>query len=64
MHIYLKSYIIMNTFLKYLGVIFVLLGVCCLGVYEVVPENMLLAGALLLEFIGILTFILINRFAD
>ncbi|MBQ1874295.1 MAG: hypothetical protein II144_01200 [Paludibacteraceae bacterium] len=54
----------MNTFLKYLGVIFVLLGVCCLGVYEVVPENMLLAGSLLLELIGILTFIFINRFAD
>ena len=54
----------MNTFLKYLGVIFVLLGVCCLGVYEVIPSNLILAGSLVLEFIGIITFILVNRFAD
>ncbi|MBR6018554.1 MAG: hypothetical protein IK073_08040 [Paludibacteraceae bacterium] len=54
----------MNNFLKYLGVIFVLLGVCCLGVYEVLPENLLLAGALVLELIGILSFILINRKLD
>ncbi|MBQ2541183.1 MAG: hypothetical protein II551_06020 [Paludibacteraceae bacterium] len=54
----------MNYLKKYLGVILVLLGVCCLGVYEAVPANGLLVGALVLELIGILTFILINRFAD
>jgi hypothetical protein len=54
----------MNNFLKYLGVIIVLLGVACLGVYEAHPSNMLLLGSLVLEFVGILTFILINRFAD
>ena len=54
----------MNNFLKYLGVIIVLLGVACLGAYEVHPSNMLLLGALVLEFAGILAFILINRFAD
>lgn len=54
----------MNNFLKYLGVIIVLLGVACLGVYEAHPSNMLLLGSLVLEFVGILTFILINRFVD
>ena len=54
----------MNNFLKYLGVIIMLLGVCCLGVYEVIPSNWLLLGAMVLEFAGILCFILINRFAD
>lgn len=54
----------MNNFLKYLGVIIVLLGVACLGVYEVHPSNMLLLGSLVLEFAGILAFILINRFVD
>jgi hypothetical protein len=54
----------MNNFLKYLGVIIVLLGVACLGAYEAYPSNMLLLGSLVLEFVGILTFILINRFVD
>ena len=61
---YLKSITIMNNFLKYLGVIIVLLGVACLGAYEAYPSNMLLLGSLVLEFVGILTFILINRFVD
>ncbi len=51
----------MNTFLKYLGVALVLAGVCLLVVYEFVPTNILLVAALVLEFCGILAYILINR---
>ncbi|MBQ7631978.1 MAG: hypothetical protein IJS82_04385 [Paludibacteraceae bacterium] len=55
----------MNTFLKYLGVILLLLGVVCLVVYKyALPVNGLLVTSLVLEFAGILSYILINRKLD
>lgn len=52
----------MNTFLKYLGVILVLCGVVCLAVYAFVEQsNWLLAGAMALEVVGILSYIFINK---
>ena len=55
----------MNNFLKYLGAIIVLLGVVCLAVYHwAAPLNSLLVTALVLEFVGILTFIILNRHLD
>ena len=47
----------MNTFLKNLGAILVLLGVACLAVYYFsLPENYLLVTALALEVVGIATY--------
>ncbi len=44
------------------GVILVLIGVVCLVVYHFKPvSNILLALGLVLEFIGILAFIFLNR---
>lgn len=55
----------MNTFLKYLGPIFVLAGVVCLAVYYFsTPENALLATALGLEVAGILAHIVINKYIE
>ena len=55
----------MNTFIKYLGAIIVLLGVACLAVYHwAAPLNLLLVLSLVLEFAGILTFILVNRHVE
>ena len=55
----------MNNLLKILGVILVLIGVVCLVVYRfALPQNWLLVVALVLEFIGILSYILINRKLD
>ena len=53
----------MNSFIKkYAGVILVLLGVLCLVVYYFAPvSNILLALGLVLEVIGILAFIFLNR---
>ncbi|MBO5618993.1 MAG: hypothetical protein J5902_03310 [Paludibacteraceae bacterium] len=52
----------MKGFLKYLGVILLLLGVVCLVVYKyALPENALLVSGLALEVIGILAYILINK---
>ena len=52
----------MNTLLKNLGAILVLLGVICLAVYYFgVPENALLVASMGLEVAGILAYILINR---
>ena len=50
--------------MKDLGIILILLGVVCLIVYAcALPANGLLVTALLLEFIGIVSYILMNRFA-
>ena len=50
--------------MKDLGIILILLGVICLIVYATaVPANGLLVGALVLEFIGIVAYVLLNRFA-
>lgn len=52
----------MKTFLKYLGAILVLCGVVCLAVYALVlPSNWLLACAMALEVVGILSYIIINK---
>lgn len=52
----------MKTFLKYLGAILVLCGVVCLAVYAfVLPSNWLLACAMVLEVVGILSYIIINK---
>jgi len=53
----------MNTLLKYLGIILVLLGVLCLAIYFMgVQENALLITALALELVGVISFIVVNRF--
>ena len=52
----------MNTLLKNLGAILVLLGVVCLAVYYFgVQVNALLVASMVLEVAGILSYILINR---
>ena len=52
----------MNTFLKSLGAILVLLGVVCLAVYFFgVQENILLAIGLVLEIGGLFAHIFINK---
>ena len=51
-----------ETLKKYAGVILVLLGVLCLVVYYFKPiSNILLAASLVLEVLGILAFIFLNR---
>ena len=55
----------MNSFLKYLGVILLLLGVVCLVVYKyALPTNGLLIASMVLEVVGILAFIFINKKAE
>ena len=55
----------MKNLLKYLGVILLLLGVVCLVCYKfVLPENSLLITAMVLEVVGILSFIFINKKLD
>ena len=55
----------MNTLLKNLGLIIFLCGVICLCVYYFgVPSNGLLAASLVLEFVGILTYIILNKRLD
>ena len=55
----------MNTFLKNVGVIFVLLGVACIVLYRfALPQNWLLVCALVLEVAGILGYIVANRKLD
>ncbi|MCQ2334236.1 MAG: hypothetical protein MJZ89_00185 [Paludibacteraceae bacterium] len=52
----------MKNLFQYLGVILVLCGVVCLVVYYfAVPSNGLLAASLVLEFVGILAYIFINK---
>ena len=52
----------MNSALKYLGVVLLLLGVLCLVIYKyAVPENWLLILAMVLEVAGIFAYIFINK---
>ena len=52
----------MKTFLKYLGALLVLCGVICLAIYYfAAPTNTLLWLSLVLEFVGILSYIIINK---
>ena len=55
----------MKTFLKYLGAILVLCGVVCLAVYAFAKQtNALLVSAMVLEVVGILSYIIINKRLD
>jgi hypothetical protein len=55
----------MNSLLKNLGLIIFLCGVICLCVYYFgTPSNALLVSSLVLEFVGILTYIIINKRID
>lgn len=55
----------MKAFLKYLGALLVLCGVICLAVYYfAAPTNTLLWLSLVLEFVGILSYILINKHVE
>ena len=55
----------MKSFLKYLGVILLLLGVVCLIVYKYAfPHNGLLIAGIALEVLGILAYIFINKKLD
>ena len=48
-----------------MGVIILLLGVACLVVYKyAMPENSLLITAIVLEIVGILSYIFINKAID
>ena len=52
----------MNTLLKNLGAILVLLGVVCLAVYYFgVQVNALLVVSMILEVAGVLSYIFVNR---
>ena len=53
----------MKTLLQYCGIILLLCGVVCLAVYfAAVPSNGLLVASLVLEAVGILGYIVANRF--
>lgn len=55
----------MEGFMKYLGVILLILGVLCLVLYKYVqPENWLLVCSMVLEVSGILAYIFINKHLD
>ena len=52
----------MNTLHKNLGLIIFLCGVICLCVYYFgTPSNGLLVTSLALEFVGIITYVIINK---
>jgi len=55
----------MKTLLKYLGALLVLCGVICLAIYYFAnPTNTLLWLSMVLEFVGILAYIFINKNVD
>lgn len=55
----------METFLKNLGIIILLLGVVCLVIYKFAfPSNALLIASIALEIAGIISYIVINRRRD
>lgn len=55
----------MKTFIKYLGAILVLCGVLCLAYYYFFTQtNGLLVASLVLELVGLVTFILTNKYID
>lgn len=55
----------MKTLLQYSGAIVVLLGVIFLLIYAfAVPSNALLVTALVLEVVGILGYIVVNRYIE
>lgn len=55
----------MKTFVKYLGVVLLLIGVAFLVVYNLaLPQNGMLIAAIAFELLGIFTHILINKYLD
>ncbi len=55
----------MKAFLKYLGVILLLIGVVFFVVYQfAVQQNWLLVCGLAFEVVGILTYIILNKRID
>lgn len=55
----------MKTFLKYLGAILVLCGVLCLAYYYFFAQsNGLLIASLALEVVGLISYIVINKFIE
>ncbi|MGM9837345.1 MAG: hypothetical protein ACI30A_02515 [Paludibacteraceae bacterium] len=55
----------MKVFLKYLGVLLLLIGVVFLVVYHfAVPQNYMLVIAMVFEVVGILTHILVNKYLE
>ncbi|MBO6074168.1 MAG: hypothetical protein J6P74_03400 [Paludibacteraceae bacterium] len=55
----------MDSLLKNLGLIIFLCGVICLCIYYFgTPSNVLLVSSLVLEFIGIVAYIIINKRID
>ena len=58
----LNNALYMNPFMKYLGVVLLILGVVCLVVYRfAMPHNALLVSGIVLEVAGILAYIFINK---
>ena len=52
----------MDSFMKYLGVALLLLGVLCLVIYKyAAPENWLLVASMVLEVGGIFAYVFINK---
>ena len=52
----------MKSFLNYLGVILLLLGVVCLVIYRyALPVNALLVSGIVLEVAGVLAYIILNK---
>jgi len=55
----------MDSLLKNLGLIIFLCGVICLCIYFFGnPSNVLLVASLVLEFVGILSYVIINKRLD
>ncbi len=55
----------MKTLLQYSGIILVLCGVLCLCVYYfATPTNSLLVASMILEVVGILGYIIINKYIE
>ncbi len=53
----------MKTFLKYLGLIILLLGVVCLVCYQyAVQQNYMLLIGILLEVAGIVVYVITNKY--
>ena len=60
-----KRVYFIKSLLKYLGVFVLLLGVVCLVVYKfALPENGLLIASIVLEVVGVLSYIFINKAID
>ncbi len=53
----------MKSFLKYLGIIILLLGVVCLVCYQyALQQNYMLLIGILLEVVGMVVFVITNKY--